>query len=1041
MKGYIAVRNQFTSMGIISTVLIIISCGSPLTQDLMEQAAVSVRGLAYDAPYLAAPLPTNRTDNLRAEERSEPWDALIYSSAYAGSVVVKFPDSAVISITNQTLTSADKRLAPLLESLDKYPAFAYLPVDRDTMRQAQRRAQREGTRLIDWTQVVRIKAQPAEAAQIMRALNQHVTLFDWAHPMPKLWRTDVGVNKSSVADLSLEQTYLNQNNNGLNISAAWDLGLYGTGQHLVHHEHAWNYEHSDLNIDSATTPTGEPNAPNYVDDAEAIGHGTAMLGIIAAQHNDFGVQGIAPATNIRTVASNASDGSSMQYSLELIADLIEAFAAGDHIGGQTMIVGFQAMGPKTLSMIASGEYDDITACPGCIPGEGYGSVYEATETLVNMGIVVVVGAANGAVDLNDPEQQANACGNYDCKDFTVDDSGSLMVAASNGPNLDKADFSNCGSRVNVFAWGRDIVSTGYGTHPASIAGDPNQWYVNNFGGTSSAKAMIAGMAVLAQEYVDELYANDLQVGQHAYLNSAQIRALFTHPDVGTPPLTTECNIGVQPDMGKALQLLADGTIKPKIVDNGVLCANTESEECLNVCETDPLNPNANCGLICDVQPNHHLCAQWCLAKQETDPTFQVFDDCPTTQRTIGNHQDLDGDKHADIVSWDSTTRTLRIDRSDSSSNGSADGYHDWDFSLTLDADMLDDGRHIPVMHDYNHDDLADFALYNTDTGHWRILFTKSAWLDHTYTVANADTWDLDIDYSNDEAWEAGSRPLAADFDVAQLVRFTDAPQAEIYQTIDRTLVTPSGTWLYDFAYKSVSVDAEFDHSMNLLSGEEALAAPGWAYLPTPSTNLPANWTLASYVTPDTTDNGQTLASGWLGDSTNTITDMFYNTNDLGGQSNYVISGRYGVANEDYACFLNDHSWQVIELQLPTLATVDIPDSYSTPGEPCIPVVADYDGDGADDRALLCNNNEWRIFMSASQELRTITYPQNDNLISPAKIFPGGIDYQDIIETYAPHNFGCPAEETCDIFDLPPPVGPNFVACLKHGGGAMECLGQ
>lgn len=1023
---------------ILSFAAIYIGCGSTAVSNVLDQAAIGVRGLAEEGPYLSAPIPSDEAGNLNSHNMNDSfWKTLIQSSAYAGSVIVRFADDADLSIENGQLSSTNNRHADLLDAIRELGLQAHqlVDIDRTTMQRAQRRAIREGNRLIDWTQVFALQADVDQANALMNLLPTHNAVL-WAHPMPKLWTTNVGVSTAkNVSDLSLEQTYLLETNNGLNIQPAWDLGLTGNSQHLIHYEHNWNYEHSDLNIDITTTPLENPFQEDFADSTDSIEHGTAMLGIMTAQHNSFGIKGITPNVKVHTAASGAFSASTGWPEWETMMEWIQEFAAGNDIGGQTIVHGFQALGPQTLSMKESGEYDTITACPGCIPGEAYSAVFDGMQDMVNMGIVVITGSGNGAINLDDAINQVGI-------DLSTQDTGALIVGASNGPNLDKADFSNCGARVNVFAWGRDIVSTGYGNHPASVADDPNQWYVNNFGGTSSAMAMIAGMAVLAQEYVDILYADQLEENEHAYLNSAQIRALFTHPDASTAPLTAECNIGVQPDMGKVLQLLADGVIQPKIVSNGVQCANTESPECQNTCAEDPLNLDAECSLICDVQPNHHLCAEWCLAMEETESSFNILADCPTTQRTIGNHQDIDGDAHADIVAWDITSRTLRVDRSDATSAGTADGYHDWDFTLTLTEDMLDEGRHIPIMHDYNHDDLADFALYNTDTGHWRILFTKPAWFNHTYTAASSNNWDVDLDYSQETAWEAGSRPLAADFDLERLTRFTNDPQAEIYQTIDRALVTPSGTWLYDFAYDAVSTDESFDHNKTLLSNEELLSAPGWAYLPTPSVDPDITWTQASFVTPDTDTNGQKLASALFGDyATNTVSSMLYNPNDLGGQANYVIPGWYGIDQEEYACFLEDHSWQTITEQIPSLAINNLPETLSTPGEPCIPVVADYDGDGADDRALLCNNNEWRIFMSASQELRTITYPQNDNLISPAKIFPGGIDYQDIIETYEPHNFGCPADETCDIFDLPPPVGPNFASCLNTGGDAMECLEQ
>src|SRR5690606_13166204 len=63
-----------------------------------------------------------------------------------------------------------------------------------------------------------------------------------------------------------------------------------------------------------------------------------------------------------------------------------------------------------------------------------------------------------------------------------------------GAQPERAAFSNYGSRIDTNGWGREVATTGYGTL-FSPNGDQRQQYTERYAGTSSATAIISGVAI------------------------------------------------------------------------------------------------------------------------------------------------------------------------------------------------------------------------------------------------------------------------------------------------------------------------------------------------------------------------------------------------------------------------------------------------------------------------------------------------------------------------------------------------------------------
>jgi serine protease len=105
--------------------------------------------------------------------------------------------------------------------------------------------------------------------------------------------------------------------------------------------------------------------------------------------------------------------------------------------------------------------------------------------------------------IRDSGNSYNAGNNLDSPVFGVTfpggkvDSGAIMVGAGAAcgyqPHHSRLAYSNYGRRVNVQGYGECVTSTGWDGNLYNIKGI-NSYYTNDFGGTSSASALVAGVA-------------------------------------------------------------------------------------------------------------------------------------------------------------------------------------------------------------------------------------------------------------------------------------------------------------------------------------------------------------------------------------------------------------------------------------------------------------------------------------------------------------------------------------------------------------------
>ena len=411
----------------------------------------------------------------------------------------------------------------------------YLPDYSRTFIEAARKADR-GSLLKeagDLVQVVRPVVESVEPAALQRFESKaRAALGDKFVSLSRFWRIDARKAATSLGELEAQvsrwpgvedayqeagqglpaanpmlamQGYLAARSYGIDAHfAAQQLGGRGLGTTFVDIEYAWTLTHQDL-------PQNIPNLANdiYQNDADASGHGTSVLGIVAARDNNKGTLGIAADASVK-VASwwNQALGTDMH-----VAD---AFAAA-----VTMLTK-----PHVVLL-------EVHLGSQCLPVESDPVMQAAMIAAVEQDIVVVQAAGtaqspNVGIDLDLHHLQR-----------AVVDTGTIMVgcATSGGANM-RSSFSNYGTRVDCFAWGDSIVAPGVG---GPFDRNPDKAYTQVFGGTSGAAAIIAGAALSIQGMRLAKNLNPLQPDA--------LRALLSDKALGTKQSPDDSeNIGAMPDL-------------------------------------------------------------------------------------------------------------------------------------------------------------------------------------------------------------------------------------------------------------------------------------------------------------------------------------------------------------------------------------------------------------------------------------------------------------------------------------------------------------
>jgi len=315
--------------------------------------------------------------------------------------------------------------------------------------------------------------------------------------------------------------------------AAGVLGARGRGIRLRMLENGWLFGHEDV----CKMTMGSVIGPVPSQTTSFAQHGTSGASIVFADRNAYGVTGIADEVDPSFFAINLNGGMANAMALAI------SNSQPHDVFLVVIIVLVPSLGPGTW-----------------LPFEFYQSSFDATLTATALGMHVVVPAGNGNRSLDDPA----LLGRFD-RNFR--DSGAIMVAASAAGLLQKAAFSNWGSRVDAHSWGDQVISCGYGTlfFPNS---DPLQAYTAAGTGTSSSTPHVAAVVASMQG------AAVRQTGQ--YLSNAEILNLLHTVGAPTPDV-----IGLRPDLPGILEQMGaiDGLtlVEPDVSLGGTISATMEGQ--------------------------------------------------------------------------------------------------------------------------------------------------------------------------------------------------------------------------------------------------------------------------------------------------------------------------------------------------------------------------------------------------------------------------------------------------------------------------------
>jgi hypothetical protein len=329
------------------------------------------------------------------------------------------------------------------------------------------------------------------------------------------------------------QGYQDAAPDGIDSRWAWTQPSgFGQGIGVCDVEQGWRLTHEDL-APAAPTLIFNDNNPG------SFNHGCAVLGEMVSVDNALGVVGIASAASPVLCSSHFDAGLGMNG---FVADAVVA----------------------ALDQMNAGDVMLIEVQTNFLPAETVDDTFDAIRLASALGIVVCAAAGNGNSNL---DTFTNAGGQQILNPASADfrDSGAIVVGACLSPlPHNRKTASNFGARVDCFAWGEDVVTTGYGDLDNG-GGNADRAYAGDFQNTSAATPTIAGAALIVQSM--HLAATG------ARLSPMQMRAILSNPLTGTAQgAGVAGNIGIMPNLRAILDgnlgLAADVYLRDNVGDDG-----------------------------------------------------------------------------------------------------------------------------------------------------------------------------------------------------------------------------------------------------------------------------------------------------------------------------------------------------------------------------------------------------------------------------------------------------------------------------------------
>jgi hypothetical protein len=383
----------------------------------------------------------------------------------APRVVVKFRDHINVPYDADAARSLDRlKVAPWEALSARFPGITIEPLHstiasdelrRLTERAVQHDAEYRPPNFLTYFAIdVPPNVNPDEVAKALEGTRSVEYAYVQSDPQPP-----PTVNGPANPRYS-SQGYLQPAPGGIDAAYAWGFpGGDGAGIGFVDMEQGWTLNHEDLTAAGITLISGVNTA--------YFGHGTAVLGEITAVDNTIGDVGIVPHVTAR-----------------VISQFRPAFNTPDAI---TSAISVMSFGDVLLL-----EAQVSTGGSTYLPVEVEAATFDAIRLATSLGIVVVEAGGNGSNDLDVVTIGGLQILNRASAAFK--ESGAILVGAASSaiPHV-RLGFSNYGSRVDCYAWGENIDSTGDGW-----TGNTTTAYTATFGGTSGASPMVTGAAIAVQ---------------------------------------------------------------------------------------------------------------------------------------------------------------------------------------------------------------------------------------------------------------------------------------------------------------------------------------------------------------------------------------------------------------------------------------------------------------------------------------------------------------------------------------------------------------
>jgi hypothetical protein len=936
-----------------------------------------------------------------SESYADPGERIIRSDAYAGYLVMHVDESLGAKLdTSKTLMATsgdDGGLAYIQSTIDEHSGVTLrrsVDIDADKLDALRSRLEAQsGKTLADFNSIFKIDTPDLdEAVSLYNALKGKIGVSK-IYPAQKTSPSSI----TTVPDLTGHQGYLypESTDGGLNAEAAWNAGVTGQGVRVIDMEAGWNYDHEDLTVDDKPANDSFPCLADSTNSLclPLLAHGTAVAGIVGAIHNQHGADGFAPDASLQLAGVSAAttiDGS--------ILRMLDGNSENGEIYPGTILF----IETQTKGLLGEGYGDWCSDDPyGCVPTSIIPLNYDAIEYAIAAGVTVIEGAGNGYVDLSDP---ANYGSSY--KNISTNDSGSIIVGASFGTSKDRADFSNFGSRVNVFAWGAGVVAPGYpysgnpldwsgGTSPAPANDETNTYYTNKFGGTSAATAMIAGSAALVQSYAKQ------ELGETTrYLMPAKMREILVNS--GVPQSGGGGNIGKPPRIDIAMGLV-DSLVSnakaayPELESNGEL---TDAK----IAVLRGMGIGIMCGVV---DADNHVVVG------ANDPS------CPESSlwpegNYISKPYDFDGDGRSDLVKFRNGWWHVDL----SSKGGDADGYGAWD--IAVEFPPLPGSTVWPYVTDMNSDGRCDFVAYDKLNGTFYVALTDNDLIEHNTWHG----WDWVIDYSAEWHDEYTVDPNNAKYSRPFIAEYNNDGYADI------GIADSDGYVRVDYGNGTEAGFGQFDWSDQLITDAMLAQAPGWAYLPAPADFNHNGKQYFSLKVPDTLpDEGRMYIipnDGVVFEHDKDWMEMLGVGHIFGGNDHVPFMAILDGGTYPNISIKNG-DWLITDkIDYGDLYTLSPTDIYGGPD--CHPVVGNFDGDDLEDRAVMCPN-EWRIAYSSNDysSLRSangaryvpLSY-DTAKFDLPGRTYSGGITYsyaQELMNEYKAQHPGQPVPIMVDMITM------------------------